>query len=60
MIDEIIDYLELFIEEHEREALRKLAEKLEKTHRGNTIPIIRSWDDELNKMKATITKREKK
>ena len=51
MVDEIKDYLILLIEEFGDMAIEKLAEKMERAHRGNAINIIRAWGEELSKLK---------
>ena len=51
MKDEIRDYLTLFIEEFGDMAIDKIAEKFERSHRGNAINIIRKWTEELAKLK---------
>ena len=51
MKDEIKDYLILFIEEFGDMAIDKIAEKFERSHRGNAINIIRKWTEELAKLK---------
>lgn len=55
MIDEIKDQLTLLIEEFGDQAILKIAEKLERIHRGNTVQIIRDWREYLDK--ATIEKK---
>lgn len=55
MIDEIKDQLILLIDEFGDEAILKIAEKLERVHRGNAIQIIRDWREYLDK--ATIEKK---
>lgn len=57
MIDEIKDQLTLLIEEFGDDAIQKIAEKLERVHRGNAVQIIRDWRDYLDK--ATINKKKK-
>ena len=57
MIEEIKDQLILLIEEFGDDAILKIAEKLERVHRGNAIQIIRDWREYLDK--ATITKKKK-
>lgn len=57
MIDEIKDQLTLLIEEFGDQAILKIAEKLERIHRGNAIQIIRDWREYLDK--ATINKKKK-
>jgi len=51
MENEIKDYLILFIEEFGDRAIEKIAEKLNRVHRGNAINIIRQWTEELGKVK---------
>ncbi len=51
MKDEIKEYLILLIEEFGDMAIDKIADKLDRIHRGNAINIIRSWSDELSKLK---------
>ena len=51
MESEIKDYLILFIEEFGDRAIEKIAEKLNRVHRGNAINIIRQWTEELGKVK---------
>lgn len=50
MIEEIKDYLSLLIDEFGDEAIRKIAEKFERIHRGNSINIIRDWQLELDRL----------
>lgn len=57
MIEEIKDQLTLLIEEFGDDAIQKIAEKLERVHRGNAVQIIRDWRDYLDK--ATINKKKK-
>ena len=52
MIEEIKDQLILLIEEFGDQAILKLAEKMERIHRGNSIQIIRDWREQLDKMKV--------
>jgi hypothetical protein len=52
MIDEIKDQLILLIDEFGDHAIQKLAEKMERAHRGNAIQIIRDWREQLDKMKV--------
>jgi hypothetical protein len=58
MIDEIKEQLILLIEEFGDEAIQKIAEKMERIHRGNSIQIIRDWREYLDK--ATVNKKVKK
>lgn len=58
MIDEIKDQLILLIEEFGDNAIKKIAEKFERVHRGNAINIIRAWSEELARLK--YPKEEKK
>jgi len=51
MIDEIKDQLILLIEEFGDNAIKKIAEKMERSHRSNAINIIRSWSEELARLK---------
>lgn len=55
MVDEIKEQLILLIDEFGDEAIQKIAEKMERIHRGNSIQIIRDWREYLDK--ATITKK---
>ena len=57
MIDEIKEQLILLIDEFGDEAIQKIAEKMERIHRGNSIQIIRDWRAYLDK--ATINKKKK-
>lgn len=43
MENEIKDYLILFVDEFGDRAIEKMAEKLNRVHRGNAINIIRRW-----------------
>lgn len=55
MIEEIKDQLILLIDEFGDEAILKIAEKMERIHRGNSIQIIRDWRAYLDK--ATVEKK---
>jgi len=50
-LEEIKLILKEFIEEFNGLAIEKLADKLYRVHRGNTVQIIRSWRDELDRIK---------
>lgn len=58
MIDEIKEQLILLIDEFGDEAIQKIAEKMERIHRANSIQIIRDWREYLDK--ATVNKKVKK
>lgn len=58
MENEIKDYLILFIDEFGDRAIEKMAEKLNRVHRGNAINIIRGWMEELGKKKYAKSKNE--
>jgi hypothetical protein len=58
MENEIKDYLILFIDEFGDRAIEKMAEKLNRVHRGNAINIIRGWMEELGKKKYAESKNE--
>ena len=58
MIDVIKEQLILLIEEFGDDAVLKIAEKLERVHRGNAIQIIRDWREYLDK--AAVNKKVKK
>lgn len=58
MENEVKDYLILFIEEFGDRAIEKMAEKLNRVHRGNAINIIRGWMEELGKKKYAESKNE--
>lgn len=58
MENEIKDYLILFIDEFGDRAIEKMAEKLNRVHRGNAINIIRGWKEELGKKKYAESKNE--
>lgn len=58
MENEVKDYLTLFIDEFGDRAIEKMAEKLNRVHRGNAINIIRGWMEELGKKKYAESKNE--
>lgn len=58
MENEVKDYLILFIDEFGDRAIEKMAEKLNRVHRGNAINIIRGWMEELGKKKYAESKNE--
>jgi hypothetical protein len=58
MENEIKDYLILFIDEFGDRAIEKMAEKLNRVHRGNAINIIRGWMEELGKKKYAESRRQ--
>lgn len=58
MENEIKDYLILFVDEFGDRAIEKMAEKLNRVHRGNAINIIRGWMEELGKKKYAESKNE--
>lgn len=58
MENEIKDYLILFIDEFGDRAIEKMAEKLNRVHRGNAINIVRGWMEELGKKKYAESKNE--
>lgn len=49
-LEEIKTLLKDFVEEFNGLAIEKLAEKLYRSHRGNTAQIIRTWREELNRL----------